>query len=77
MFYYVKQSITAIPKEGKIKSNSGFLNMIGVGANLSASSDLMDVLVTEVKQPVAKDICALKLTSLSEFKYIILYFVAR
>lgn len=51
--------------------------MIGVGANLSASSDLMDVLVTEVKQPVAKDICALKLTSLSEFKYIILYFVAR
>lgn len=65
MFPVLKQRITAFPKRTSSKSIE-FLNMIGMGTNLSNSRDRMDVQVTQVKSPTLEDSCSFNLTTLGQ-----------
>ncbi|XP_028076972.1 protein NEOXANTHIN-DEFICIENT 1 isoform X4 [Camellia sinensis] len=55
---FSKQRITAIPRQSESKAN-GFLGMIGVGTAFNKPMNCLDIQVTEVKGPVATDICTI------------------
>ncbi|XP_059634011.1 protein NEOXANTHIN-DEFICIENT 1 isoform X2 [Cornus florida] len=52
--------ITEIPRQSNSKIN-GLLNMIGLGSTVSSPKNCKNVQVSEIKGPVATDICAINL----------------
>ncbi|KAI4343445.1 hypothetical protein L6164_010792 [Bauhinia variegata] len=54
--------ITAIPRQRRIRK-SGFLDMIGIDTTFQNAKDHMDVQVTEIKFPGARDMSNVSLTS--------------